>query len=317
MLRVKVEREEQSGTDGPILCSFPHGFPNEDLDIRLLANLVEKKTYQRALVAETELVNYIGTNFGVENTQGSGCTHYGVGVFNRKKQKISYVDVNHLYMMHQELRNLETSKDDDNRDYYTQRNRVVDAFGSKKRKKQLKSQLANRVNLDASASAVEAVSDVIGNLPEHDVDETSAQSALGVLPEHDLETKKINEIYPIKGFFPKYAQSTFSEGALFQLADSDSSIVEGSHPLCVAESLTTVRALDDKKLRLEKTRLLCYLELLVTMAKTKAKEMKAVVDGFDCAEEVKRLLRTQFFEAEGKFLESAPMSTYYFLLVFL
>jgi hypothetical protein len=101
---LKVTREEAER--GPLLCSFPHGFPSSSLKLGLRTN--PQKAQQCVLSAQTDAVKYEGKNFGSETAQSN--FSYAIGIFNPKKKKLDLVDVDHLYIMQQELQHVEEAE---------------------------------------------------------------------------------------------------------------------------------------------------------------------------------------------------------------
>lgn len=307
--RVTRLEPDLEGKDGQgVLCSFPQGFPEEPLSLHMLANTQhEKKAADRALTAKTPSIIYSGTNFGLAHTNNTNYT-YGVGFYH--KQKVQYLDVDHMFVMEQRVRGLEKAQEDKVEDYYEQRNRIVDTFGSKKRKRLLKAQQINRVRLEEKSSAVAAVSDAL--LMAQAIDNKDAAipketpSAFGVLPSHNLHTRIAREVYPIEDWLPQACRETMEVSDIKAAVKKGDNKTLAQRPQCVQAAIVTTRAvLDkmDKETRRLQIHTLGYLEILIRLKQQKAKQMIQYLDELDVSDQMRLHLRSKFLMKDGGHLK--------------
>lgn len=166
------------------------------------------------LFAEDSHLRFIGSSHEEFNLSKNNF-NYAIGYYQptSKNKKVKLVQAHGVFNMRQVQ--LGTGEIDDGSkreiDFAAVRKDLTEQFGSRKRKRQLRSEEAGRVNIEADEAALQALHtqlQVIEQQPSHleDLDKTGQgklETINRILPKYDAETKTPAEIYKFSDIFPK------------------------------------------------------------------------------------------------------------------
>ena len=149
-LSYDAQAPSQSGgpdrTPGAFVAHFSNSYSGLDsvyngkheLSFNLFENTAQAKTGQRILIAENGRMSFIGTNYGKSSERTNPCK-YMIGVHNRASGTVSLHDISHVYSMEQAVKGIDKEGYADQTTVIDAdtRTRLIDTFGSKKKKQQL------------------------------------------------------------------------------------------------------------------------------------------------------------------------------------
>eukprot|EP00823_Brevimastigomonas_motovehiculus_P006199 TRINITY_DN5028_c0_g1_i1.p1 TRINITY_DN5028_c0_g1~~TRINITY_DN5028_c0_g1_i1.p1 ORF type:complete len:422 (+),score=76.97 TRINITY_DN5028_c0_g1_i1:19-1284(+) len=308
-----------------LLVSFPSGGPSSlssDNDFALQVFQNPKRADHQMLVAEKDNLFYVGQSFGADGPQTT-FSKYGVMLVHKKKSykandssvlTAQLLDVSHLFAMRPKLlqqaadenslkeneekkaEEKEKEKKKDAAQQYTEsKSELIDHFGSKKRKRQMKRQLENRIRLDneEAVSVNKSLSTTLQAISEDDKDikeATSIDVNVGseALPPHDLKATVADKAYPLNGIIPP---------SVWKLIPFKDLSTEEDLPSFVRYRIGPVMALQDTILQTFYLRCLAYLKMLLqfkAMPPQKAQSVSAT----DWPEPIKEHILDSFTEKQ-------------------
>jgi hypothetical protein len=206
-----------SASESAVICKFPHGLPADinSLGFQYYSSRDDRKANNRFLLAQSPNADYIGKNYGENDSNKFNNYKYAVGIVNvNTSSSVELVEIPHIYSMQPKIKTLrqssESNKDENKQSYAELQSNLVEQFGSKKRKSQLKSKAANKITLQEDISYVlhsalqsnnpNNVNDnnqqYLTELVIEDEDDTIIQTKSLVLPSFNLNTEDVDEIYP-------------------------------------------------------------------------------------------------------------------------
>jgi hypothetical protein len=219
--RTRVHVELLPGVEGgvaPIVALFPSGEPlGTELEFECHSNTLERKAHQRIVVARGPEsgamgVAYKGRNFGAENPTPQ-LSRNMLGVYDRTTGVVRLVEIDHIYSMRQTLAGADEDEDGPELEYRTKKNLLINAFGSKRRRKSQKALASNEISSDrmgsfsrvekaidrsaAASAATAAPADASGTA------EALLEARRLFLPQFDLEAESQEKVYDMMAAIPK------------------------------------------------------------------------------------------------------------------
>ncbi|XP_026158678.1 DNA-directed RNA polymerase I subunit RPA49 [Mastacembelus armatus] len=200
--------EEETESDQAVIVRFSNGrLKNADkLDFAMYKNTDEnnpRKRSRRILVAESERLSYVGSNFGAGSLKCNSLCKYYVGVLNRKTMQME--------LHHAQLFNMQpvlpgetaaaAETQDSTQSFRDKVDSLIEAFGTNKQKRALTSRRLNQVGSDTLHKAVaKAASSVIDQkgleVLQQEVAETESQGDLALhLPPCNANADRPEDIY--------------------------------------------------------------------------------------------------------------------------
>ncbi|ORY00824.1 RNA polymerase I associated factor, A49-like protein [Basidiobolus meristosporus CBS 931.73] len=190
---------DSSDSGAPVLVTFPGVYPsNPQQQFQLYKNTVSRRSNQVVIAGETERVEFVGQNFGEEGPKNLYCK-YMVGVYDKKTNSVTFKEAPVCKMTRhvKALKHLQAQQSD-NSQVMVALNALGEAFGSKRRKAQIRAVERNRVDVGNLQDAASYIKD---NLEEHansvptqdDIkNETDADRPI---PPYNLEATEAKDIY--------------------------------------------------------------------------------------------------------------------------
>lgn len=295
--------------DLPVLATFPQGLPpalaSEDsgaaadeaeLRAQLFKNGDARKQHQRMLVVDTPLTVYRGVNFGAANA--THCT-YAIGVVRSGKGQL--LPVAHLYSMSGQRRSPLGEEPSATAapptDYKTQQQQLVERFGSKKRKRDVKSRVANQV---AVSDVLAPLSQVLDAKHEAVEDEASVLQATkeAQLPPFDVSTTDVASIYPLGEIISDGEWEALSGTALMKAVSKSTSAPPAAHPefgRFILAAAGYAKSRDPSQFEYY-CRVLTYLSSLITWKRMPDGRKAKGLAELACPASVRESIREKFLE---------------------
>lgn len=206
---------EDDFSEGIPLLSFPQGTPQDVTDMTLsVFQQGEGKKRKREVVGTLNQVRYQGKDYKQFSAKYDSC-HYAIGVLDEENQVMNIYAASHPFIMQPVFEEKKSELKEDAT--YAERLRAsTEAFGSKKKKKALKSSDSNRISAE-NISGVESLGKSLKESkelpPDHDsLVRTAAEEALEahrrkMLPPFDSSAFTVEEAYPHSGLIPTDLQT--------------------------------------------------------------------------------------------------------------
>lgn len=177
------------------------------------------------IFAESSQSRFVGSNFE-EDSISKSRHNYAVAVFRPGKNSAKVISANGLFVVKQtkfgDVSGLDTDTITDV-DFNTMRTELTERFGSRKRRRELRSIENNKFNIDSDASSLLAVETAMETaavlLPQNSADDViSSQTA--VLPTYNADAKEPENIYPFTSFLPKNLWDNLDTKSLIKPTES-------------------------------------------------------------------------------------------------
>ena len=206
---------------GPVVMRFPYGSPkildSDEINFTLYNDKTNKN--KNILIGSNSYADYIGKNYG-KSDKSLNNQQYAIGFITKskknKKKKLKLISLDHIYEMKQKMRQIndhmndKSDDDDDNNNnsinsYLSKRRKLVELFGSKKRKKIVRSQDANRININEknSKSLLSSIKNAAKNVSSSTQNDIKTNNSSSIKPKSDLlplynsTTEDVTEIYQL------------------------------------------------------------------------------------------------------------------------
>ncbi|XP_026215946.1 DNA-directed RNA polymerase I subunit RPA49 [Anabas testudineus] len=200
---------EERDSDKATIVRFSNGSVNnaDKLDFTMYKSADEKnprKKSRRMMVAETNRLSYVGSNFGAGSLKCNNLCKYYVGVLNKQTMQMELHSAQ-LFNMQPVIPGETTNAakpPDTSKTYRDKVDSLIEAFGTNKQKRALSSRRLNQVGSDTLQQAVaKAASTVIDQKGlealQQEVAETEAQGDLALhLPPCNADADKPENVYP-------------------------------------------------------------------------------------------------------------------------
>ncbi|XP_016426024.1 DNA-directed RNA polymerase I subunit RPA49-like [Sinocyclocheilus rhinocerous] len=202
---------EETGQDA-LIVKFSNGHVKkaEELDFKLFKHsdgINPRKKTRRIVVAESDRLPYVGSNFGSGSLQCNNLCRCFVGVLDKRTMKMKVHNAqlfNMLPVIPGESAVNENTKQADT--YREKVDALIEAFGTTKQKRALSSRRLNEVGNETLQQAVAlAATNVINQKGvealRNEVVETEAQTDTALfLPSCNTEADKAEDVYPFDFF---------------------------------------------------------------------------------------------------------------------
>lgn len=272
---MQVKFKAKLDQDGPVIVSFAGGCPPKETKsarFKLFGHSDKRKAHQRILEGETDAMRYSSRNFGA----GAGKkTHSNFAVGVVKKSVIegdpAHVTVKLLpvrtaaFAMTHSVKANESKQsvvsDNSSVDYATKRQLLVDEFGSKKRQRIVRSNQANRVNLD-EGSADRLLQTTVGSTNKVDTLEFALTRTW--VPPHDATASDPVEVYNLETMVGAEAWAALADSgkAMIKLAKKPAALEKANLDAVVKHCCGLLPTLE-KAQQKRTARAVAYLEQLL------------------------------------------------------
>lgn len=356
--------DEQQLSSPAVLLRFPYGPPaqltasgheHRALTAVLYSNSDKRKRHQRSVLCNTDSVLYRGINYG-DDSYKLNTQQYSVGVYNTKTQTLRLHDTTHVYNMHQHMKSAldgsimpvaatasnsssnNINDDDDaatrsaklSAQYIQDRENLIDTYGSKKRRREIKSQAANKVTMqqqvadvldhtlnathqDTSAVKKEAgiSSDSEATAAATTADPGLAALKLLTLPPHNDRTTNVFEIYDKFTMISADEWDALPSSLILNSANNSNSSINKRYTAFIQHRIVLLSTTEhDKSESKIKAKLLLYTDILLRFATmspaSKQKSLQALAQSeayatgtehYSVHSEVQQRLLREFCEA--------------------
>lgn len=275
----------------PIAAYFANGLRDpgsQKLEFSVYAKGPAGRVVQTAVVAEGEQADFIGRSNGVENAGPSSCS-YMVGIYNKREGILELVPTqgNKVIRLEPRARSVDygaaLQTGDDPADVELKRlrhKRLVESFGSTRRKRQMNARDDARVQLD-KVSSVEGLMGTLASV----VDAAQEQGLIREqvlakatqhrnLPPHHPEATSGPEAYVLKEIVPEAAWPFLEVGRLLSASEKEEVAVKLEAlevvPAYVLSRLPLLRDTGDQEQRKHTSRCLAYMAALLRLYKSRA-----------------------------------------------
>jgi hypothetical protein len=216
----ELQNLKKDPQDPPLIAIFPSGIPTvianqTDFPFQFMTPSDQKKYTGSYIYGESENLRFVGSTHEQFNLSKNNF-NYSIGYFDPKKPaRVKLVQANGIFTVKQIAVGDVNGPDDGSireLEYNAARRDVTELFGARKNKRQLRSQEAGRVNIEADQAALQALDT---QLTAIDADGTfeetlsaSEQNLLAThkksLPPFNLEATNVENVYPFEGMLPKF-----------------------------------------------------------------------------------------------------------------
>lgn len=317
-LKFSVEEGSADGSDAPMVVTFPLGVPQNlhngagGINFRSLKNETKKGT-QRLVHGYSETVHYIGKNYGDQSVK-KNLYNYAIGM-STGGSKMTVVPVEHVYRLDQHVVDQEkdvfqvANKEETFDEKMTRRNLLVEEFGSKKRKRVVRSKVANRVNMDAkeemeaAAANIGVQLDIISEKAAADKSGTASDvHAAAFLPPFDKETKNVEDIYKLDDIILESEYKDLNYKDLIKISKKPSELASlatsNEYPSFVVQRLGALHDLP-KSAQRKSAAALVYLTYLIRYHSIQGNNKAAKMEQLQCEQHISDRILSTFGELRG------------------
>ncbi|XP_019955935.2 DNA-directed RNA polymerase I subunit RPA49 [Paralichthys olivaceus] len=295
----KEERED----DRAVIVRFSNGsVRNADkLDFSMYRSVDEKnprKKSRRILVAESERLSYVGSNFGTGSLKCNNLCKYYVGVLNKQTKQMEVHNAQIFNIQPVIPGETDTAKTQDTTLTYREKvDSLIATFGTNKQKRALSSRRLNQVGSDTLHQAVaKAASTVIDQKGlealQQEVADTESQADLALhLPPCDANADKPEDVYLLDDLLtPVEFEALEKAGSkMAELSPEElQKMTEDGGSLCVVKHLKNMPTADEAR-----DKVACctfYLSLLLKLAR-----QKSITRKFGQEEGCPRIIQSKLF----------------------
>ncbi|EMD35139.1 hypothetical protein CERSUDRAFT_116615 [Gelatoporia subvermispora B] len=202
---------------GPVLASFPALQPGRNTPFQCHAASISDSDVpfnarEMTLAGETDAVEF----FNSGDSAAPGCS-YLVGIYD-KRTKTTTLRPAPLHILTRQVKALKNLRSmavtEDER--VALRNRLGEAFGTKKAKAAIRAAERNRVDVDAMQGVTGHLQDTIqqntGSLPTQEEAKASADSSR-LIPAYNADATRPNDVYPLHNIIPEAELNAIQIGA--------------------------------------------------------------------------------------------------------
>ncbi|KAJ2314339.1 DNA-directed RNA polymerase I subunit rpa49 [Coemansia sp. RSA 2611] len=192
----------------PVLATFSAAVPPVASTFSTYRGISKSKSNDYIIVNESEKMEYVGKTFDGDRPLVDGC-RYLIGVYDKTNDTVTFrqapfVCVNSVI---KSLKGARGVADKDLAGRAAQaRNELGEAFGSKKRKAQIRAEERNRINMDGVQGDMKTIGASIelraGALPTAQ-DLKAAEQVSRPVPRFNAETNVVAEVYDMEDLLPK------------------------------------------------------------------------------------------------------------------
>ncbi|XP_035515954.1 DNA-directed RNA polymerase I subunit RPA49 [Morone saxatilis] len=275
---------EERDSDKAVIVRFSNGsVKNADtLHFTTYKNADEnnpRKKSRRMLVAESDRLSYVGTNFGAGSLKCNNLCRYYVGVLNRQTMQMEVHNAQ-LFNMQPDIpgETTETAKPQDTTQTYRDKvDSLIEAFGTNKQKRALSSRRLNQVGSDtlhqAVAKAANTVIDQKGlEALQQEVAETESQENVAIhLPPCNADADRPENVYLYDDLLSPVELNALEQAGSKMAALTTEELQkmrDDGGCLCVVKILENMPTVDETRDKISRNAF--YLSLLLKMARQKS-----------------------------------------------
>ncbi|AWP05670.1 putative DNA-directed RNA polymerase I subunit RPA49 isoform 2 [Scophthalmus maximus] len=237
-----------------------------------------RKKSRRILVAETDRLSYVGSNFGAGSLKCNSLCNYYVGVLNKRTKQME-VHSAQLFNMQPTMpgETDEAKSEDTTRTYRDKVDSLIEAFGTNKQKRALTSRRLNQVGSDTLHQAVaKAASNVIDQKGlealQQEVADMESQGDLALhLPPCDATADKPENVYMFDDLLSpvEFAALETAGSKMAALTTEElQKMTDDGRCLCVVAHLENMPGVGEARDKV--ARCAFYLSLLLKLARQKS-----------------------------------------------
>lgn len=281
---------------------FPSGTPEVIADkTNFLFQYYSSEDEKKGVIfGESNQVHFIGKNYGGASISKSR-NNYAVALVKPGKPA-KVVAANGLFNMKQ-VNNSDIGGIDNETitesDFNSMRTELTERFGSRKRRRELRSIEANKFNINANESTLLAVQKAMGSaeaeaektLGENEEDGV-AFSRRAMLPSYDDTTDEVEEIYKFKDIIPKSMSSSLDFNALVAPQETPEEL-QSIYPKFVLLRRVRLSSLDDDEAK-HQGRVLMLLTFLLRLFRLPRRYLSDLANSILCPPQIADYIRTKF-----------------------
>ncbi|KAK1792567.1 hypothetical protein P4O66_012502 [Electrophorus voltai] len=270
---------EEAGEESAVIVKFSNGLvkDTDQLNFQLFKHVDganPRKKMRRIVVAESERMSYVGTNFGPGSLQCNNLCKYFVGVLD-KRNKIMKVQSAQLYNLQPIIPGESEANAEQNKTqtYKERVDALIEAFGTTKQKRALSSRRMNEVGDDMLQKAVARAANTIIERKglealEQEVAEWQAETeSTPFLPLCNRDAEKPEDVYPLNGLLSQVEFELLKDVGekMARLTSEDLKMKERDIPMSVLRHLQSLPK--PAKARQQQACCAWYLAFLIRVAK--------------------------------------------------
>ncbi|XP_026879833.2 DNA-directed RNA polymerase I subunit RPA49 isoform X1 [Electrophorus electricus] len=270
---------EEAGEESAVIVKFSNGLvkDTDQLNFQLFKHVDganPRKKMRRIVVAESERLSYVGTNFGPGSLQCNNLCKYFVGVLD-KRNKIMKVQSAQLYNLQPIIPGESEANAEQNKTqtYKERVDALIEAFGTTKQKRALSSRRMNEVGDDMLQKAVARAANTIIERKglealEQEVAEWQAETeSTPFLPLCNRDAEKPEDVYPLNGLLSQVEFELLKDVGekMARLTSEDLKMKERDIPMSVLRHLQSLPK--PAKARQQQACCAWYLAFLIRIAK--------------------------------------------------
>ncbi|KAJ2383874.1 DNA-directed RNA polymerase I subunit rpa49, partial [Coemansia sp. RSA 2603] len=210
----------------PVLANFTAAIPPVASSFATYKSIDARRKDECIVVSETDKIEFVGHNYedGKPLTPGG---KYLLGVYDKDSDTVTF-RVAPVVTVGTVIKSLKEAGGVVDRDISNKiiqaRNELGEAFGSKKRKAQIRAEERNKINMNFGKDAVDVIEASIGErvsaMPtKEQLDDVANQSRS--IPRYNAETKVAAEIFDMDDILPKINQNHIDTLKLTKATDAD------------------------------------------------------------------------------------------------
>ncbi|KAG7313979.1 hypothetical protein KOW79_022475 [Hemibagrus wyckioides] len=277
---------EEAGEEKSVIVKFSNGQVNttDQLNFRLFKHSDEanpRKKSRRIVVAESDRLSYVGSNFGPDSLQCNTMCNYFVGILDKTTMQMK-VQSAQLFNLQPVIpgETAKNSEDNENKTYREKLDALIEAFGTTKQKRALSSRRMNEVGNDTLQKAVaRAAGNVIDKkgveaLQQDVVDSQALSESTLFLPPCNKDAANREDVYPFDGLLSPVEFNSLQQlgEKIAGLTPEDQMSKDGFFPETLKEILKCLPK--EGEARDRDARCAWYLSFLIRLAQTKKLDRK-------------------------------------------
>ncbi|KAJ2777926.1 DNA-directed RNA polymerase I subunit rpa49 [Coemansia interrupta] len=209
----------------PVLAKFTAAVPPLASSFATYKSIDSRKKDECIVVSETEKIEFVGQNYEDGKPLAPG-SKYLIGVYDKDSDTVTF-RVAPVVTVNTVIKSLKEAGGVADRDISNKviqaRNELGEAFGSKKRKAQIRAEERNKINMDFGKDAVDVIEASIGervsSMPtKEELDDVANQNRS--IPRYNAETKVAAEIFDMDDVLPKVNQMQIDTLKLTKATDA-------------------------------------------------------------------------------------------------
>ncbi|KAJ2350422.1 DNA-directed RNA polymerase I subunit rpa49 [Coemansia erecta] len=223
---VSISIDSSKAKVQPVLATFSAAVPPVAAAFTTYRGMGKSRSDDYIVASETEKIEFVGQTFDGAKPLVDGC-RYLIGVYDQKNDTVTfrrapYVRVNSV------IKSLKGARGVADRDIANRllqaRNELGEAFGSKKKKAQIRAEERNRINMDGVRNDMKVIGASIelraSSMPTAQ-DLKDAENVNRPVPKYNPEATVVAEIYDLEDVLPKSVAGHINVASLVKNMDAD------------------------------------------------------------------------------------------------